>query len=499
MRTRRIVGIDLGIASTHTVVVIDETTEVVARRRCRPELESLAKIEAAALAGAPEGTRLEVIIEPTGAAWLPVAVFFCRRGHVVHRVSSAKAAALRRFLSQHAKSNSIDAETLARLAIVDPAGLQPLWLAEGAAARLDRRVRAADRLTEASTRHKVRLRELARQAMPMLDDAITGELTAGDVAVLERYGDPRALLQAGTARLTALIRKASRGHYGDDKAQAWRDVARAAIELYGDDPAVPFTDLAAEMASEARLLRAVLTERDGHARQRDAAYRQVDPDGLARSLPGIADIGGPVLVAAMGDPHRFPDAASFKRFTGLTPRASETGDTDRKGQAMSKAGPRRLRDQLVQSANTARRLDPQLAQIYFTQMVERGAHHQKATCVVAARLAERAWAVMSRGEPYVIRDVDGTPVSAAEARAIIEERYRVPEHVRRRRRSRKHAGKAPHQVLKAHASGQTRHRVDSRGDLPRSATKADAEPPIKSPASNGRATPNSRPLTTSPA
>jgi transposase len=428
-----------------------------------------------------------------------VAVFFSRRGHVVHRVSSAKAAALRRFLSQHAKSNSIDAETLARLAIIDPGGLQQLWLAEGAAASLDRRVRAADRLTEMTTRHKVRIRELARQAMPMLDDAITGELTAGDLAVLERYGDPRKLLRVGLARLTALIRKASRGHYGQDKAEAWRAVAAAAVELYGDDPAVPFEDLAAEMATEARLLRAVLAERDAHARHREVAYRQVDPDGLARSLPGIADIGGPVLVAAMGDAARFPDAAAFKRFSGLTPRASETGDTDRKGQAMSKAGPRRLRDQLVQSANTARQVDPQLAEVYFTQMVERGAHHQKALCVVAARLAERAWVVMSRGQPYVIRDVDGTPVTPAEARTIIEERYRVPEHVRRRRRSRKHARKAPHQVLKAHALGQTRHRVDSRGDLPRTPTKADPAPPIKPPADNGRATTQSRPLTTHPA
>jgi transposase len=498
MRTRRIVGIDLGIASTHTVVVIDETTEVLARRRCRPTTESLTTVETAALAGAPDGTRLEVIIEPTGAAWLPVAVFFIRRGHVVHRVSSAKAAALRRFLSQHAKANSIDAEALARLAIVDPDGLQRLQLAEGPAASLDRRVRAADRLTETATRHKVRLRELARQAMPMLDEAITGELTAADVAVLERYGDPRALVRAGLTRLTAVIRKASRGHHGEERAEAWRAVARAALDLYGDDPAVPFEDLAAEMATEARLLRAVLAERDGHARQREIAYRQADPAGLARSLPGIADIGGPVLVAAMGDPHRFPDGAAFKRFTGLTPRASETGDTDRKGQAMSKAGPRRLRDQLVQSANTARRLDPQLAEVYFTQMVERGAHHQKAVCVVAARLAERAWVVMSRDQPYVIRDVDGNPVSPVEARAIIDERYRVPEAVRRRRRSRKHAGKAPHQVLKAHASSQTRHRVDERGDLPRHPTKADAAHPIKPPATTQTGN-NSRPLTTSPA
>jgi hypothetical protein len=52
----------------------------------------------------------------------------------VHRASSAKASAIRRFLSQHTKANSIDAEALARLAMVDPEGLQPLRLAEGPAA-----------------------------------------------------------------------------------------------------------------------------------------------------------------------------------------------------------------------------------------------------------------------------------------------------------------------------------------------------------------------------
>jgi hypothetical protein len=39
--------------------------------------------------------------------------------------------------------------------------------------------------------------------------------------------------------------------------------------------------------------------------------------------------------------------------------------------------------------------------------------------VVAPRLAERALLVMQRNEPYVIRDVDGTPVTPAEAKAII--------------------------------------------------------------------------------
>jgi hypothetical protein len=84
---------------------------VVCRRKAIPTVESLEQVEQAALAGTPAGTMLEVVMEPTGPAWLPIAVFFCARGHTVYRVSSAKAHDLRRVLSRHAKANGIDADT----------------------------------------------------------------------------------------------------------------------------------------------------------------------------------------------------------------------------------------------------------------------------------------------------------------------------------------------------------------------------------------------------
>ena len=120
MEERRLLGIDLGIASAHTAVALRTDGTEVARRRCVPTVQSLSDVEAAALRDAPEGTRLEVVIEPSGPVWLPIAVFFGRRGHAVYRVSSQKAADLRRFLSRQAKSNGIDAKTLARLPLVDP-------------------------------------------------------------------------------------------------------------------------------------------------------------------------------------------------------------------------------------------------------------------------------------------------------------------------------------------------------------------------------------------
>jgi hypothetical protein len=67
-------------------------------------MESLAAVERAALAGAPEGTTLAVVSGSDRPAWMPIAVFFARRGHAGYRVSSAKAADLRRFLRRHAKA-----------------------------------------------------------------------------------------------------------------------------------------------------------------------------------------------------------------------------------------------------------------------------------------------------------------------------------------------------------------------------------------------------------
>ncbi|HZE01484.1 MAG TPA: transposase [Pseudonocardiaceae bacterium] len=459
----RVIGLDLGVTSAHSAVVLDARGQVVLRRQVVSTADSLAELEQAALRGALEQTRLTVVIEPTGPMWLPIAVYFGRQGHTVLRVSSAKAADLRRFLSRHAKSNSIDAETLARLPMVAPAGLHPVELGGAARASLDRRVRTVARLTREIGQRKVRIRALAQTLMPTIGHALGDGLNRTDLAVLERYAHPGALLAAGRARLARLVHTESRGKLGDDKVQALRTAAEQALQLWGDDPAIALSDLAEEITTEIRLLRLAETERARHEAARDAAQADVDPQGLATSLPGLGPVGATQLLAAMGRPGRFRNAAAFKSFTGLAPKASETGNIDRKSQPMSKAGNSALRSQLIQSANTARQLDPQLAAIYYAQMTQRGAPHLKALCVVAARLAERAWLTLSKAELYVIRDLQGRPISPQQARELIAEQFTVPADVRRRRRSNKLAGRAPQQCSR-HA--KSRHAAGHEAALP---------------------------------
>ena len=85
--------LDVAPHSSHTVRVLNEDGTEVCRRRCEPTVDSLTAVTNAAFAGAPVNTTLQFVNEPTGPAWLPVAVFFSSRGQGSHQGSRAAAAA----------------------------------------------------------------------------------------------------------------------------------------------------------------------------------------------------------------------------------------------------------------------------------------------------------------------------------------------------------------------------------------------------------------------
>ena len=77
--------------------------------------------------GAPD-TPLQVVMEPTGMAWFPIAVFFARHAVPTYLVNSQEVADLRRYYQRHAKSDRIDARVLVRLPVVNPEKLHRLHL-----------------------------------------------------------------------------------------------------------------------------------------------------------------------------------------------------------------------------------------------------------------------------------------------------------------------------------------------------------------------------------
>ena len=326
MSCRRLVGIDLGIASAHAVRVLDEEGNTLAKRKAVPTVESLSVIESTALEGHAGGdafgggdrTDRACVVADRSVLHQPwsrrVSGEFDRVGGPA---SVSCPATPRPMASMRTRWRG------SRCSI--PQACSRSSFRARIAASLDRRVRAAHRLTRQVALHKTRIKALVRQVMPM--SPLPGKITHADLAVLERWADPNMLVRAGRKRIAAVIVKASNNHNGIERADEWLAAANAAIELYAGHPAVAFADVAAEIATEVRLLRAIEHELAAHTTERENAYAKVDPGGLARSLPGISEVGGPTLVAKLGDAARFTHAKQVRAFAGLAPKASETGDT----------------------------------------------------------------------------------------------------------------------------------------------------------------------------
>src|SRR4029453_10151511 len=121
-------------------------------------------------------------------------------------------------------------------------------------------------------------------------------------------------------------------------------------------------------------------------------------------------------------------------FTGLVPILDASGLNGRHG-GPTKRGDAVLRQALFMAARPARRIHPTLAAKYHRLMIDAGKHHNSALCHIATTLLTRIIACWRTGQPYVLRDVDGTPVTIDQARQIIAERYAIPKNLRARRRT----------------------------------------------------------------
>ena len=129
MSDRRLVGIDLGIASAHAVRILDGEGVTLAKRKAWPTVASLTELETVALQDTPggdtvgdrDGTDRAGVVADRGV--LHQSRSPCLSGEFGGVGGSASLSVT------HAKTNGIDADTLARVPLVNPRGVQPLVLA----------------------------------------------------------------------------------------------------------------------------------------------------------------------------------------------------------------------------------------------------------------------------------------------------------------------------------------------------------------------------------
>jgi transposase len=430
----RTVGIDLAIRGPHVATVLNERGETIAGPiRFRLQYGELEKLVRLVLKDLAPGDRVVAVMEPTGMAWFPVAHWLQRSGCEVIRVKGQRVKALRKYLSEHAKTDALDAHLLGSLPGFG-GKLTPLYLPKSNQQALNRLTKQRARYREQIADTLRRLKDFIRWANPALEAALPPLNTQVSQAVLEKFFDPRVLRRMG-CRLPAFLDKhvggkhPAHGPFTQDLAEKLMDAARQTIKLY---PAgeLNYSLLQLEVRQEierSRFLSKLIDQLDTEI---ERLYAEVHPTDNLRTIPGLGAVLGPSVLGVIHNANRFGQQKRLRGYTGLFPRRSESGGQDTPSQRITKGGNDRLKRDLLLASDVARKFDPGLASVYYNMMVVKGKHHKQALCAVALRLANRIYAVLKEGRPYVLRDTDGSEVTLAEARALIDVRFKVPADIR---------------------------------------------------------------------
>lgn len=424
------VGIDAAVVANHHVTIRITTTDgqvQLTRFHVPPTIAGLGQLTQR-LAGYPG---VVAVAEPTSMTWLALSVALRRAGADLSLVGARHSARLRGAISGKQKSDVIDADVLAASSeIFDCVALKP---PDPALLALRRAVTRRGKLVIDGNRSRRRLISLARWAFPDLWSAFAGSMPTA-VAVLTRWPDLRALAGARRSTLTAEVAQHTRGV--PDVPARVEKIRIAAASWSGFWDGNLDLDALAWEVSEHLADMAIAEQQISRATTQAQHYWATlyGDDPLLSSVPGMGPMTAPTVRAFLGDASDFTSAKAAASYVGMTPSTWSSGTVVQPSRAITKEGPAVLRLAFYQAANGARRTDPQLASFYHHLMVTRGHCHTQATVAVARKLIERTWTVLTRGQPYELRDLDGGSITTAQAKKLTAS-LAVPDEVRARARA----------------------------------------------------------------
>jgi transposase len=435
------VGIDLH-QGRHRARCLDERAQPCDGFSFQTTPEGLAILEERVFR---DGANPIILLEPAGLPWKMVAVYL-RSRHPDCRLVKAKTqkvAALRRYLRGPVKSDRLDALTLAKMPFIDSEKLVEIYLPPAEVHALQRLTRQRKRLESDVSGRKIRISAIVDGYLPGVRRTFDDAWSAPFRAFLRSRLNPYAVIREGEEALHAFLSKASpRSKWSRVETRlvflACQSVA-AVCELSRPAGTVNeefFLDLQDEIARELRLMESEEAESESLARRIAELYRKLHPSDNLTSIPGVGEHTAPIFLSAVGDPARFHSQSAFANWEGVVPGARQSSDVEAKGLRMTKAGPSIMRMGLYQAGDIGRRWDPQLAAVYYREMVYHGKNHRQAMGAVMSHLGARVFTVLREDRPYELRDTEGNPISKDDARRLILSKYQVPEEIRRERRRR---------------------------------------------------------------
>ena len=285
------VGIDLGGIGEHRVRCLDERAQMCDGFGFETTIEGLAKLEERIFS---DGSNPVIVFEPTGLAWLLVAVYLKGRhpDSQLVRVQAQKVVALRKYLHRSSKSDRIDSLTLAKMPFIDPEKLEEIYFPPAKIYAIQRLTRQRRRLESAIAGRKVRIGLIVDGYFPMIRKAFSDPWSAQARAFLRSRLNPLTVVRYGEKALCAFLAKV-RKHCKVDvstESHAVYLACREAAMLYKASSSVGMINddflstLQEETSRELKLMEVTEKESAAIAKRLEKLYLEIHPSDNLRTI-----------------------------------------------------------------------------------------------------------------------------------------------------------------------------------------------------------------------
>jgi transposase len=251
--------------------------------------------------------------------------------------------------------------------------------------------RSRSRLVGYRARLRLSLTRLLDVAFPELEHLVWSTNQGSVHHLLLELPGPHAIARCRIDRLTRILQEGSRGRYGREKAA---ELHRAAVDSIGSDtPALAF-----ELQQTIRLIRNVQDEVALLDLRIAALVEQTRTPLL--TIPGIGYVLAAILLAEIGDIHRFSTPAQLLAFAGMEPSTFQSGGFEADDTPMVKRGSCYLRWAVMQSARLVAMRDGTFKD-FLAKKRREGKHYKVALSHVGKKLIRVMFHMLQNNQAFV--------------------------------------------------------------------------------------------------
>jgi transposase len=387
-----VVGIDVGSVECSLIILHPDKTPASKPATFANTLVGFAQLDTKLTLLAVPPAQIVIGLEATGPYWENLYYFLQQRGYHPLLLHPGQTHYFAQQRALRAKTDRLDAMTIARLLLSDEA--RPAYVPSEQIASYRELVRLHTSLGEETTRYKLQIQGLLTLLFPEFSHVFRDPHGRTATALLQRYPSAAAFREAGVAAVAATLAEVAPTRYGPGTAQQVVDLAQQSA-------ASGVARAAREQSL--RILLTQLVQTQTHLAELAAALAallQQDPASVALSrVPEFGPKTVAVLRAELGDVTRFARADEAVAYVGMDVRVRQSGKW-RGQRKLSKRGSGPVRRLLYLAAVRSLARRESAFGSYYRHLVGQGVGKMSALMAVMRKMVVGAYRLLKSGAVY---------------------------------------------------------------------------------------------------